>query len=248
MLHLLQRAVSSGCNLQTNTTVTSVSSTNGGWTATTHRGTIKATKVIFATNGYTAGLLPEYRFKIVPSKGICCRIVVPRGNPYPEMKTCSYVLRLPNGSSDYMIQRPDGSIIVGGARSDFFKDYSTWYDVVDDSTLIEPAKHYFDTYMQDHFAGWEESGAYVDQIWTGIMGYSSDTLPSIGELPEKKGCYIAAGFEGHGMPLIYLAMKGIADMVGGKRFEESGIPNIFKATEERLMSNIDLLGPKKKSS
>jgi glycine/D-amino acid oxidase-like deaminating enzyme len=241
MLHLLQRAVSSGCNLQTHTPVTSISQLEGQWIATTPRGVITACKVIFATNGYTAGLLPEYKSKIVPSKGMCCRIVCPPGKPCPPIKTTSYILRLPNGSGDYMIQRQDGSIVVGGARSDFFKDFRNWYDIVDDSTLIEPAKHYFDTYMQDHFIGWEDSGAYVDQIWTGIMGYTSDSLPSIGQVPGKEGCYIAAGFEGHGMPVIWLAMKGVASMIMGKSFEESGIPKIFKATKERLASNIDLL-------
>lgn len=246
MLHLLQRAVSSGCNLQTHTPVTAVSQlADGKWLAATPRGRIIAKKVIFATNGYTAGLLPEYKSKIVPSKGICCRIVVPEGKPYPALKTTSYVLRLPNGSGDYLIQRPDNSIIVGGARGDFFKDFKNWYDIVDDSTLIEPAKHSFDTYMQDHFAGWEDSGAYVDRIWTGIMGYNSDSLPSCGEVPGRPGCYISAGFEGHGMPIIWLAMKGIKDMLGGKSFEESGIPRIFKTTQERLESEVDVLGPKK---
>ncbi len=250
MLHLLKLAVSSGLNLQTHTPVTSVSPSTSSrlkWIAATTRGEITASKVIFATNGYTAGLLPEYTGKIVPSKGICCQIVVPEGKPYPVMKTTSYVLRLPNGSGDYMIQRPDGSIIVGGARGDFFSDPTTWYNNVDDSTLIEPAKKSFDTYMQDHFVGWENSGAYVKHIWTGIMGYNSDTFPSIGAVPGKEGCFIAAGFEGHGMPVIYLAMKGIAEMVSeGKCFEEVGIPRLYKATKERLESDVDLLDPRKK--
>lgn len=46
------------------------------------------------------------------------------------------------------------------------KDRSVWYNNIDDSEIIEPAKDYFKTYMQDHFLGWEESGAYVDKVWT----------------------------------------------------------------------------------
>lgn len=57
--------------------------------------------------------------------------------------------------------------MVGGARRDYFKDLSQWYDVADDSKLIEPAKHYFDGYMQRHFRGWEDSGAETDKVWTG---------------------------------------------------------------------------------
>ena len=248
MMALLSQAVSAGLNLQTHTPVTSISrstSSTGKWTVTTSRGTATANKVIFANNGYVAGLLPEYTKKIVPSRGICCRIVTPPGSKAPTLKY-SYGLRFPNGSGDYLHQRPDGSIIVGGGRSHFFKDHSNWYNVVDDSELIAPAAHAFDTYMQDHFIGWEDSGAKVDQIWTGIMGYNADSRPSIGEVPGREGCYIAAGFEGHGMPLIYLTMKGIAEMVvDGKKYEEVRLPRIFKTTKERLESDIDNLIAKK---
>lgn len=79
------------------------------------------------------------------------------------------------------------------------------------------------------------------------MAYNSDTLPSVGEVPGRGGCYIAAGFEGHGMPVIWLVMKGIAEMVlEGKSFEGVRIPRVYKTTRERLESELDLLGPKKK--
>ena len=68
---------------------------------------------------------------------------------------------------DYLIPRVDGSIIVGGAKATMSKDKSVWYDNTDDNALIEPAKEYFDDYMQHTFVGWEDSGAYVDKVWTG---------------------------------------------------------------------------------
>jgi hypothetical protein len=39
--------------------------------------------------------------------------------------------------------------------------------------MIEPARHYFDGFMQKHFRGWEESGAYTDKIWTGSKSFGS---------------------------------------------------------------------------
>jgi hypothetical protein len=69
---------------------------------------------------------------------------------------------------DYLIPRADGSIVVGGAKQTFwFQDPKEWYGVTDDSTLIEPAKNYFDGLMQRHFKGWEDSGATTDKVWTG---------------------------------------------------------------------------------
>jgi hypothetical protein len=67
------------------------------------------------------------------------------------------------------------------------------------------------------------------------MGYSSDFMPYIGDMPGKPGQMVVAGFSGHGMPLILLSAKGIAEMIRyGKPFEETGIPSIFKVTKERL--------------
>lgn len=105
-----------------------------------------------------------YSGKIVPVRGVCCRIVPTR--PVKKL-TETYTLRWSEGEFDYLIPREDGSIIVGGAWTKYHKDKSNWYNVVNDDKMIEPAKEYFDQYMQRHFHGWEQSGAYVDQIWTG---------------------------------------------------------------------------------
>ncbi|KAF8849114.1 FAD dependent oxidoreductase [Acephala macrosclerotiorum] len=243
MMPLLSKAVSSGLNLQTHTSATSITpspTTPGSWIATTPRGTITAKKIIIATNGYTSALLPEYSTKIYPAKGICCRIVCPPTFTPPKLSS-TYVLRLGNGSGDYLIQRDDGSIVVGGARPNYFRNEQDWLGNVDDSTLIPNAAKYFDTYMQDNFSGWEDSGAYVERIWTGIMGYNSDELPWVGEVPGREGVYIAAGFEGHGMPVIFLATKGVAEMAGkGRKFEEAGVPRMYRSTRERLESRFNV--------
>lgn len=67
------------------------------------------------------------------------------------------------------------------------------------------------------------------------MGYSSDNIPHIGEVPSKPGQYICAGFTGHGMPQIFLSARGIAAMiVEGKSFAESGVPRIYQTSQKRL--------------
>jgi glycine/D-amino acid oxidase-like deaminating enzyme len=67
------------------------------------------------------------------------------------------------------------------------------------------------------------------------MGYSSDSLSHVGHIPERKGQLIIAGFNGHGMPVIWLAAKGIAEMITtGKTFEEVGLPRLIKTSAARL--------------
>ncbi|KAL2811942.1 hypothetical protein BJX63DRAFT_432947 [Aspergillus granulosus] len=84
VMHLLQTAVT-GANLQTHTPVTRISDTplpDGRWLAHTERGTIKAKKILIATNGYTAYLGPQFQDKIVAVRGICSRNSPPDFMPY----------------------------------------------------------------------------------------------------------------------------------------------------------------------
>ncbi|CAG9941560.1 unnamed protein product [Clonostachys rosea f. rosea IK726] len=235
--HMFSQAVKSGINLQTNTPVISVSDTRDGqgyWEIRTERGNARAKQIIMATNAYTAALLPEYQDKIIPYRAICSRIVTP--NPPPILPN-TYTIRFNEWDFDYLIPRADGSIVVGGARRAYLQHLDDWYGNVDDSSLIKRAENYFDGYMQRHFRGWENSGAVTDQVWTGVMGYSSDRLPRIGAVPGRDGIFIMAGFTGHGMPQIFLAAKGISQMVmKGCPFSDSGIPAVFEETEARLSS------------
>lgn len=62
-------------------------------------------------------------------------------------------------------------------------------------------------------------------------------MPYVGEIPGKPNQIILAGFSGHGMPLILLCSKAIAHMIrNGTTLEESGVPSVFRVTEERLAS------------
>ncbi|KAL4807759.1 FAD dependent oxidoreductase [Aspergillus unguis] len=235
-LGLLSKIINSPVvNVQAFTPVTSVNTQDGVHLVHTPRGTIATSKVVYATNAYTPGLLPQYAANIVPCRGICCHITVPNGKDAPFLPY-SYVIRSPEGDGQsYMITRPDGSIIVGGAQHSFVDDRKQWYKVTDDSTLIEPAKNYYDHYMQRTFRGWDNSGAYVKKIWTGIMGYAYDSSPHVGEVPDQPGKYISAGYDGHGMPVIFLTTKGLADIIlHGRSFGETNLPRLFKTTTERL--------------
>lgn len=69
------------------------------------------------------------------------------------------------------------------------------------------------------------------------MGYSSDWSPHIGQIPNKPGQYILAGFTGHGMPQVFLSAKGVASMIiDGKDFKDSGVPRLWQTSQSRLDS------------
>ena len=69
------------------------------------------------------------------------------------------------------------------------------------------------------------------------MGITPDGFPHVGKVPGEENQWILAGFNGGGMPLIYLCAKSIVKMVlEDLPFEETGVkvPKVFKTTEERL--------------
>lgn len=169
IMGLLSKTIASNSlNVQTSTPVTSVTSdSDSSHTVNTPRGSIRASKVVYATNAYTPGLLPEYSANIVPCRGICCHIVVPEARD-PPFLPYSYILGTEHGDGcSYLISRHDGSIVVGGAQYTFKDTREQWYNMVDDSTLIQPTKDYYNDYMQHTFRGWKDSGAYAKEIWTG---------------------------------------------------------------------------------
>jgi glycine/D-amino acid oxidase-like deaminating enzyme len=165
---MLERAVARGVNLQTETPVVDITpehahSETPTWAVNTTRGSIKCKTVIHATNGYASTLLPKLQGKIVPVKGMVARLFSTKAPKLAE----SYMMRFSDYEYDYLIPRPDGSIVVGGARRDFYKDLDSWFDNSDDGSLIRGAENYFEGYMQRHFRGWEDCDVQTESLWTG---------------------------------------------------------------------------------
>lgn len=235
-------------NLQTNTPVTSIRPDEDCLDLVvieTERGAIVTPKVVHASNAYVSGVLPEYVHSIIPCKGTCCHVDTSKDSSSsarapPPCLTNSYIIRDENQIVSYLIPRTDGSIIVGGAQTTFRPFRSQWYGNIDDSVQIDAAKGYYDHYMQRTFRGWEDSAAAVSNTWTGVMGYSFDTAPHIGPVPSRPGQFIIAGFNGHGMPVIWLSAKGLAEMILADRkgqkvaFKETGLPRLFETSQLRI--------------
>ncbi|KAI0438557.1 FAD dependent oxidoreductase [Xylaria telfairii] len=237
VMHLLAAAVGAGVNLQTHTPVHAVAPEADGegyWTLETPRGTTKARSVVFATNGYTGGLLPEYVDAILPSRGACARVVAKTAPGPPPLPSCGVVVGSPNSMNNYWGARPDGSFIVGGSAS-YRNKRELWERNFDDASLIESALPFAEQWAGKNLVGWEDAEMKIENAWTGIMGYTSDDLPHVGPVPGKKGLYVCAGFIGHGMPNVLLSAKGVAKLLkDGSPLAKSGVPACYETSLERL--------------
>ncbi|KAI1858905.1 uncharacterized protein JN550_012364 [Neoarthrinium moseri] len=238
---LLARVLHMGAILYTETPVEAVQGNdNGTVTLVTPRGTTRAQKVIYATNAYSSAVLPQYQGVIVPYRGQNS-ILVPLEKNHHGLNlahTCN--LFYSSNAVDYLVPRPDGNIVHGGAphiyRLNSEDRNSKWFNTVDDATLIDEAvKTHFDHTMAKRFRGWEYSDANVAMTWTGIMGSTPDHLPHVGLVPGTQNQWILAGFNGAGMTTIFTTAEGVAEMVlTGKTVEETEVINAFKTTEERI--------------
>ncbi|KAJ5152584.1 uncharacterized protein N7482_009062 [Penicillium canariense] len=77
--------------------------------------------------------------------------------------------------------------------------------------------------------------------WAGIMGFSSDGLPLIGQLPlaltgrRGEGEWIAAAFNGYGMANCLMSGEALALMILGENVRD-WLPGAYEVSEKRLQS------------
>lgn len=237
-------------NLQTHTAVTSLKpadGVDGAWEVVTPRGSVRAKKVVLATNAYTSFLLKEYADLIVPVRGQMSALLPPPELAGENRLQTSFGF-LGDAQDDYLIQRErkergGGSeqLLFGGGRSEGLS-----LGVSDDETIDEKSAAYLRRALNTMLG----VGSHVPELkatheWTGIMGFSRDNKPFVGPVPTHPGVFISAGYTGHGMPNAWLCGKGVATMlvkdIDGSSQEgviaaaiRDGLPEAYLFSDERI--------------
>ncbi|KAG0646717.1 hypothetical protein D0Z07_6189 [Hyphodiscus hymeniophilus] len=248
---ILERLVSSGfINLQTNTPVTNLQKMDNGWIVHTPRGMLATKKVLLATNAYTSHLLPKFNDIIVPVRGEMSSLLPPismepESSANPPLRH-SYIF-VGNGTQnghqdDYLVQRPftssgrAGELMFGGGRS-----YASGagLGVSDDSSIDPPAAAYLRREINEVLnLQHDREELKASYEWSGIMGFSRDELPWVGEVSEEvglgggDGLFVSGGFTGHGMPNAWLCGKAAAGLMVGNK--EVDLPGSYLLTRERV--------------
>ncbi len=239
-------------NLQTNTPATHLQKTeNGSWVIHTSRGMIAAKKVLLTTNGYTSHLLPAFSDLIVPVRGEMSSLLPPKsmapGTENPPLKNSYGFLgnkRQNINQDDYLVQRSfsthgdGGELMFGGGRS---YAANAGVGVSDDSSIDVPAAAYLRQELSkvlDLKNDGQELRASHE--WSGIMGYSRDERPWVGEVSEGldlgggEGLFVCAGFTGHGMPNAFLSAKAAVELMMGSSARDVFLPESYRVSKERV--------------
>ena len=237
---VLKLALDRGLKLHAETPATALNRTDGGWVVETPRGSITAEKVVLATNGYTAHLYAPLQGVIVPLRGHVTAQRPGLGLPSTGLPaTYSFIYK---GAYEYMIPRPPGTkfagdIVIGGASTKKPNGGIDEFGSTDDDQVDSTISKCLEDCTADYFAqywGEDDPRGRIRRIWTGIMGYSSDSSPFVGE--AEPGLFVAASFQGHGMVLCFLCAKALSIMMQqqGDNGLEKWFPTAFRFSKERL--------------
>lgn len=244
VIGVLKLCLNMGLELYTHTSVLKVSRGGDGiWDVETNKGVMRAKRVVVATNGYTAFLCPLFQGSIVPLRGQITAHRPGSNMPAAGLPT-TYSFIYANGY-EYMIPRPlgskfEGDIVIGGglvkAKDEGLEEFGT----TDDSVMNEEISKYLTETTPRYFGrnwGQDHEEGRIRREWTGIMGYSGDGFPFVGEVPGEgnEGLYVAASFQGHGMVLCWMCARALVAMMLGKEEGSKGwFPDVFRVTKERL--------------
>jgi gamma-glutamylputrescine oxidase len=162
-------------------------------------GSVNARHVVVAADGALPALVPEYAGRVHAR-----RLHMTATAPLSERVTERLVYY--RWGYEYFQQRPDGRLLIGGF-SDVDGDLS-YTDSDEGSPAIWER-------IERHIRYDLGLDTEITHRWAGVVGYSDDRLPYVGEVPDRPGLYVAGGYSGHGNVPGFLAGKLVADAIAG---------------------------------
>jgi gamma-glutamylputrescine oxidase len=159
---------------------------------------VRAKHVVVAADGALPALVPEYAGRVRSRR---LHMVATEPLP-PAMDTMVYA----RWGFEYLQQRPDGRVLVGGFSDVDADDSYTDSDI--GSPLIWDR---VEAYLRDDLGVEPE----ISHRWAGVVGYSDDSLPYVGEVPGRDGLYVSGGYSGVGNVPGFMCGRDIADTIAG---------------------------------
>jgi glycine/D-amino acid oxidase-like deaminating enzyme len=164
------------------------------------RGKVTAKQVLVATDGYTDGLVPHYRRRIVPVGSFIVATeqlepslvdeLIPRRRMAADSKNLLYYFRI----------TPDNRMLFGGRAQ---------FALSNPSSDARSAK-ILEAGMVQVYP--QLAGRRIDYAWGGQVGMTLDRMPHAG---QHKGIYYSLGYNGHGVQMATYMGRQMAEVLDG---------------------------------
>lgn len=179
---IIQRVLATGARILSHTKVTGIKQTYSGFDVNMGPHTIRAQTVLLATNGYTDKPFSGLKRRILPIRS---SMIATAKLPESLVKSISPNLRSHGGTDRlvfYYRPSPDGRRLLFGGRAMHFHDKPAEY------------AHFLHKNMTALFP--QLSEVDISHAWSGLVAYTFDHMPHIGELD---GLYYSMGYCGSGV-------------------------------------------------
>lgn len=169
----------------------------------TNSGTLRAKRVVYATNGFIQeGLRREYSGRTLP---IISAIIVTRPLSDGERAAHGWRTEQPMANTrrilNYFRMLPDGRLLFGGrghGRGSALKEQETYADLKRTLATLWP-----------HWADID-----VEYGWRGLICFTGGLRPSIGQLEDDPSIFHGFGYHGNGVAMGTWAGSKLAEWIG----------------------------------
>ncbi len=168
----------------------------------TTKGVIHSNQIVIAAGAWSAQLMQESGFKInmYPIKGECFSV-----KPNKTLINTTIF----SDKRCYLVPKQNGEIYIGATMIEHTFDQTV--TPLGIASLIQRATQLIPELNE---ASWE-------RVWSGIRPQTADGMPYIGEHPNWKGLYVAAGHFRNGILLSPITGKLVAELLTGTLLDQT---------------------------
>jgi glycine/D-amino acid oxidase-like deaminating enzyme len=199
LLALLRRAQEGGAAVAEHCEVRGLRRVSGGYELATTQGTLRADKVLVATNGYSGPVSPWHRRRVIPIGSY--QIATERLGEQRVRALITHLRNIVDTRRVVVYYRPshDGERIIFGGRAALAER---------DPLACEPRLRAMLTTIFPQL-----KSVAITHAWAGWVAYTFDTLPHLG---RHEGIYYCMGYCGQGVPLAPYFGRRIGQQMAGQ--------------------------------